>query len=71
MRLRAIRAPQLIEKLKKQGIEISRSKLYKMVKRNEIPYTKIGSNVFFVEDQIEEWIRNGGTAIQKTEVSKC
>ncbi|WP_235006965.1 helix-turn-helix transcriptional regulator [Listeria monocytogenes] len=50
--------------MKQQGIEISRSKLYKMVKQDEIPYTKIGSNLFFVEDQIEAWVRNGGTASQ-------
>ncbi|HAA9100786.1 TPA_asm: DNA-binding protein [Listeria monocytogenes] len=62
MTFNAITAPELLEKMKQQGIEISRSKLYKMVKQDEIPYTKIGSNLFFVEDQIEEWVRNGGTA---------
>ncbi|HAK1154851.1 TPA: helix-turn-helix domain-containing protein, partial [Listeria monocytogenes] len=53
MTFNAITAPELLEKMKQQGIEISRSKLYKMVKQDEIPYTKIGSNLFFVEDQIE------------------
>ncbi|EAG5197751.1 DNA-binding protein, partial [Listeria monocytogenes] len=62
MTFNAITAPELLEKMKQQGIEISRSKLYKMVKQDEIPYTKIGSNLFFVEDQIEAWVRNGGTA---------
>ncbi|MBF2440380.1 helix-turn-helix transcriptional regulator [Listeria seeligeri] len=64
MAFKAIRAPELLEKLKEQGIEISRSKLYKMVKQDQIPYTKVGTNLFFVEDQIEEWVRNGGTARQ-------
>ncbi|EIN8476507.1 helix-turn-helix transcriptional regulator [Listeria monocytogenes] len=64
MTFNAITAPELLEKMKQQGIEISRSKLYKMVKQDEIPYTKIGSNLFFVEDQIEAWVRNGGTASQ-------
>ncbi|EBF5204011.1 helix-turn-helix domain-containing protein [Listeria monocytogenes] len=64
MTFNAITAPELLEKMKQQGIEISRSKLYKMVKQDEIPYTKIGSNLFFVEDQIEAWVRNGGTDSQ-------
>ncbi|EAA0103377.1 DNA-binding protein [Listeria monocytogenes] len=64
MTFNAITAPELLEKMKQQGIEISRSKLYKMVKQDEIPYTKIGSNLFFVEDQIEAWVRSGGTARQ-------
>ncbi|EIB5606351.1 helix-turn-helix domain-containing protein [Listeria monocytogenes] len=64
MTFNAITAPELLEKMKQQGIEISRSKLYSMVKRDEIPYTKIGSNLFFVEDQIEAWVRSGGTASQ-------
>ncbi|EAD3413076.1 helix-turn-helix transcriptional regulator [Listeria monocytogenes] len=64
MTFNAITAAELLEKMKQQGIEISRSKLYKMVKQDEIPYTKIGSNLFFVEDQIEAWVRNGGTASQ-------
>ncbi|EIW3164960.1 helix-turn-helix domain-containing protein [Listeria monocytogenes] len=68
MTFNAITAPELLEKMKQQGIEISRSKLYKMVKQDEIPYTKIGSNLFFVEDQIEAWVRNGGTARQVVKV---
>ncbi|EHC6275938.1 helix-turn-helix domain-containing protein [Listeria monocytogenes serotype 1/2b] len=64
MAFKAIRAPELLGKLKEQGIEISRSKLYKMVKQDQIPYTKVGTNLFFVEDQIEEWVRSGGTARQ-------
>lgn len=68
MAFKAIRAPELLEKLKEQGIEISRSKLYKMVKQDQIPHTKVGTNLFFVEDQIEEWVRNGGTARQVVKV---
>ncbi|EHJ7299454.1 helix-turn-helix domain-containing protein [Listeria monocytogenes] len=64
MTFNAITASELLERMKRQGIEISRSKLYSMVKRDEIPYTKIGSNLFFVEDQIEAWVRSGGTASQ-------
>ena len=36
--------------------QISKSKLYLMVRRGEIPHIKIGKNVRVLESDLEEWI---------------
>lgn len=43
--------PQVAEYL-----QISKSKLYLMVRRGEIPHVKIGKNVRVMESDLEEWL---------------
>lgn len=45
---------------------ISRSQVYNMVNRDQIPYVRVGSRVRFIKSQIEAWLSDGGT---KEEVS--
>lgn len=37
-------------------IGVSRGVIYKLVKKNEIPYTKIGERILFRRDSIEKWL---------------
>lgn len=39
---------------------LSKSKIYKLVSNNEIPYIKIGSRTLFDAEQIDKWVRRGG-----------
>ena len=41
-------------------IHLSKSTIYKMVSKNEIPYIKIGSRTLFDTEQIDKWVRRGG-----------
>jgi len=41
-------------------IYLSKSKIYKMVSKDEIPYIKIGSRVLFDKEQIDQWVLCGG-----------
>lgn len=43
--------PEVAEYLK-----ISKSKLYTMVRKNQIPYIRIGKNVRIVEKELVEWL---------------
>ena len=43
--------PQVAEYL-----QISKSKIYLMIKRGEIPYIRIGKNVRVLESDLEEWL---------------
>mgnify|MGYP000983722431 CR=1 FL=1 len=41
-------------------ILISRSKIYKMVSNDRIPYHKIDNRTIFDKDEIDRWIKNNG-----------
>lgn len=40
---------------------VSRSQIYNMVNRDQIPYVRVGSRVRFIKSQIEAWLSDGGT----------
>lgn len=42
----------------------NRSHLYKMAREGLIPSIRIGRSVRFHPEQIEEWMRNGGQALE-------
>ena len=37
-------------------LQLSKSKMYRIVQRGEIPHVKIGRNVRILETDLEEWI---------------
>jgi excisionase family DNA binding protein len=39
-------------------IKLSKSKIYSLVRTNEIPHSKIGSKILFDKDKIGNWIEN-------------
>jgi len=41
-------------------IHLSKSLIYKMVSKNEIPHIKIGSRTLFDVEQIDLWVKRGG-----------
>ena len=41
-----------------KALKISRSKIYLLIQRKEIPHLKIGRNVRITESQLQEWIQN-------------
>lgn len=44
--------------LKKKGVSISKSKLYKMTSGNSIPYRKMDSKLYFLPTELENWLSN-------------
>ncbi len=42
-----------------QYIHISKSLLYQMVSKDQIPFIKIGARTIFDRTQIDQWISNG------------
>lgn len=40
-------------------IRVSKSKIYKMVSSQTIPFKKNGTRTLFVRDQIDRWVLNG------------
>jgi len=46
-------------------VTLSKSTIYKMVAKNQIPYHKIGSRTVFDMDEINNWVH--GQAVTKTE----
>ena len=41
-------------------VHLSKSTIYKMVSKNEVPHVKIGSRTLFDIEQIDRWVLNGG-----------
>lgn len=70
MSIRGMKIAELVKELESMGINVSESKVYQMARAREIPHVRIGVNIFFLEDQIEEWIRNGGTINEVKEVHR-
>lgn len=64
--LRGISKPEEIPKyldvvqtllyLKKKGVSISKSKLYKMTSGNSIPYRKMDSKLYFLPAELDNWL---------------
>lgn len=44
---------------------LSVATIYKKVCLGEIPYHKIGSRTLFVQDEIDDWIRNDGRVVER------
>jgi excisionase family DNA binding protein len=44
---------------------LSKSTIYKKINEDQIPYHKIGSRTLFIQDEIEDWIRNDGVMMDK------
>ncbi|MBI1859820.1 MAG: helix-turn-helix domain-containing protein [Deltaproteobacteria bacterium] len=42
-------------------LKISVRNVYRLTSQDKIPFSKIGKSVRFSPDQIEEWLRRGGT----------
>ena len=42
-------------------IHMSESYVYKMVSNKSIPYIKLGTRTLFERNQIDNWVRSGGT----------
>jgi len=41
-------------------IHYSKSSIYKMVERGQIPHVKVNNRIRFVKDQIDVWMLNNG-----------
>lgn len=51
-------------------LKMSRTKLYAMTQKGEIPASKIGNQWRFDRDEIDEWVKNQRYTVQKeSEVS--
>ena len=42
-------------------LDIGKSSVYDLVRKNQIPYVRVGSSIRFVKTQIEAWLADGGT----------
>ena len=42
-------------------LKLSKSQLYKLISRREIPYRKFGKRLFFSKNELDEWILNSST----------
>jgi excisionase family DNA binding protein len=52
-------------------LKLSRTKLYRMAQKGEIPASKIGAQWRFDREEIDEWMKSqrpGGTASQRREI---
>ena len=64
----ALSSQNAIEFIVKKGIPMSKSKLYKMVTREDcsIPYYRAGSRLIFYSHELELWCKNQITIPNKT-----
>jgi len=46
-------------------IHMSESYVYKMVSKQLIPHIKMGTRTLFERNQIDNWVINGGTMVEK------
>jgi excisionase family DNA binding protein len=46
-------------------IHMSPSYVYKMVSNKSIPHLKLGTRTLFERNQIDSWVINGGTMVDK------
>lgn len=44
---------------------LSKATIYNRVSRRTIPFHRIGSRTIFLQDEIDEWIKNDGQIIGK------
>lgn len=47
---------QVLFYLKKRGVLVSRSKLYKMTSEDSIPHRKMSSKLYFLPNEIDMWL---------------
>lgn len=40
-------------------LQLSKAHVYRLVSENRIPYHKKGKNLFFLENEIIDWLTNG------------
>src|SRR6266542_383003 len=48
-------------------LKLSKSQLYKLTSRNEIPYRKFGKRLFFSKKELDKWILNSSKHYRTTE----
>lgn len=46
----------LIEYLENTGLKLSQSMVYSLVRKNEIPYKKVGGKIIFDIATVERWL---------------
>lgn len=51
-------------------IHLTKSTIYSMVCRRQIPYKKIRKKLIFEKNEIDHWINNGGIIVNKEEIPK-
>lgn len=51
-------------------LPLTKSTIYTMVNKKQIPYKKIGSKLIFDRDEIDEWVENGGKMIKQEGLPK-
>jgi excisionase family DNA binding protein len=44
---------------------LSKTTIYKKISSNQIPFHKIGHRTLFVQDEIDNWVRNDGLMVGK------
>jgi excisionase family DNA binding protein len=44
---------------------LSKTTIYKKISANQIPFHKIGHRTLFVQDEIDNWVRNDGVMAGK------
>jgi len=44
-------------------LQISRARVYELAREGILPHTKLGRQIRFSKDQLEEFIKNGGKAL--------
>lgn len=59
---------QALRHMANSGIKISESKLYKMTSQNNIPYHKSGNKLYFMPEELDEWMNE--QIIGKGEINK-
>lgn len=52
-----------------EHLTLSKSTVYKLVAKKEIPFHKVGSRTLFDVDEINIWVRNDGTFEEKSKIS--
>lgn len=48
---------------------LSKSFIYKKVRKNEIPHYKMGSRTLFEKDEIDQWVKSGMRPVIQTKIS--
>jgi len=51
-------------------IPLTKSTIYSMVNRQQIPYKKIRKKLVFEKNEIDHWVNNGGEIVDNKEIPK-
>ena len=49
-------------------LPLTKSTIYTMVNKGQLPYKKIGSELIFDLGEIDEWVENGGRTIKQEDI---